>query len=464
MFRLVGGNTNSRDVFHLFFHWSYRTSLARFFLAIVIFLYSLTFIFAIILYLVALWRPQCLVVKGQEFHEAEGRFLDVWRLSWTTLFTVGYGIVAPQGNDRWICLVIHFCSALEAFSGIIAASMVSAVLFGKLARNQAIASVNFSKQIVTQIGPELVKNEDNDDSSIYFDKKKNRKRYPCPVIEFRIVNFHYGHAGAEIVNACVNVVAHTDTTEHIETQEETNHLTGEAMLTNGLSPGSLVQKLNKNINKRLSVIGPISMFGEESGPYNKKERQKQEIMKQLRELEKQFDSQRSDLLSEWPCPSGKEQKEPVNAQQNSKNKKSTDGSAFCDDREKRLFSPLELETDSHPYFKRVWIVRHSLNENSPILTKKARNIIEKNYGYWPHQMCNHESIHEYVKFHQLIVTISGTTNTAGSSVFGYKVYDFKDLAIGYSFQNILSVSEDGRLKIKLESIDAVCKHTSKKKN
>jgi hypothetical protein len=38
---------------------------------------------------------------------------------------------------------------------------------------------------------------------------------------------------------------------------------------------------------------------------------------------------------------------------------------------KRTFSKMTIESSDHPFFKRVWLVRHVLNETSPFLTPGA---------------------------------------------------------------------------------------------
>ena len=49
---------------------------------------------------------------------------------------------------------------------------------------------------------------------------------------------------------------------------------------------------------------------------------------------------------------------------------------------KQTYHKVQLETENHPYFKRVWYCRHILNEQSPLLTKAVRNEIVAS-GSWP---------------------------------------------------------------------------------
>ena len=44
---------------------------------------------------------------------------------------------------------------------------------------------------------------------------------------------------------------------------------------------------------------------------------------------------------------------------------------------KRIFSKLLIEASDHPFFKRVWLAHHILDEHSRILTQKLRKILRK---------------------------------------------------------------------------------------
>ena len=113
----------------------------------------------------------------------------------------------------------------------------------------------------------------------------------------------------------------------------------------------------------------------------------------------------------------------------------------------RFFAPLDLETPSHPFFKRVWVVRHTLNETSPLLSGFARTLISENNGYWPVELNSHEKVRENIDFHELIISFSGTANATGSSVYQQTIYKLSDLAVGYTFANVLITNVDGVLKV-----------------
>jgi hypothetical protein len=78
-----------------------------------------------------------------------------------------------------------------------------------------------------------------------------------------------------------------------------------------------------------------------------------------------------------------------------------------------------------------------LNERSPILSSKARQLIELNNGTWPRALNNAESIRQHLRFNDIIVSFSGTSNASGTNVYAQNVYDYSDAHIGCTFANVL---------------------------
>jgi hypothetical protein len=93
----------------------------------------------------------------------------------------------------------------------------------------------------------------------------------------------------------------------------------------------------------------------------------------------------------------------------------------------------------HPYLKRVWNVRHVLNERSPILSHHARRMIAKNHGSWPDALNNAKRIREHLRFNDIIVSFTGTANASGTNVYAQNIYDLADVHIGYTFVNVVEV-------------------------
>lgn len=102
-------------------------------------------------------------------------------------------------------------------------------------------------------------------------------------------------------------------------------------------------------------------------------------------------------------------------------------------------SPLQskIETDSHPFFKRSWNIRHVLDASSPLLSAKARRKIEENDGCWPDEWNNYSSVRELLQFNEIIVSFTGKANDSGTSVYSQQVYEYEQVAIGYTFASVL---------------------------
>jgi hypothetical protein len=106
-----------------------------------------------------------------------------------------------------------------------------------------------------------------------------------------------------------------------------------------------------------------------------------------------------------------------------------------------IYSRVELENDSHPFFRRVWTLRHRIDQNSPLLDNIAHGILRQflsNGGEgWPPELNSYKKLREHVKFEDISVTLSGTDNITGSSVYGCTGYTSGDMVIGYRFANAL---------------------------
>merc|ERR1712238_540858 len=98
------------------------------------------------------------------FDETPTPWVDAFSLSWTTLTTVGYGLVYP-GTSTSItsdsnntvdigasssynlakeCTGITIVTTMEAFVGILFAALFGAIFFAKVSRVSSFAQVTFS--------------------------------------------------------------------------------------------------------------------------------------------------------------------------------------------------------------------------------------------------------------------------------------------------------------------------------
>jgi hypothetical protein len=114
---------------------------------------------------------------------------------------------------------------------------------------------------------------------------------------------------------------------------------------------------------------------------------------------------------------------------------------------KRIFCKLDFESQEHPFFKRIWQVRHVLDHNSPLLKQEAKEMIRLNGGCWPRELNNPEAVRASIHFDQILVSLSGTSNVDANPVYAQKVYDFVDMCIGYSFCNMLFRDNDGGIQV-----------------
>ena len=123
---------------------------------------------------------------------------------------------------------------------------------------------------------------------------------------------------------------------------------------------------------------------------------------------------------------------------------------------KRIFSKLELESPDHPFFKRVWMVRHVIDQDSPLLRNHARQMVKANGGFWPQQLNSAEAVRAAIHFDQILVSFSGTSNADANSVYSQKVYDYVDMNIGYRFVNQMYRDlTDGSLRLDRQLINDV---------
>jgi hypothetical protein len=133
------------------------------------------------------------------------------------------------------------------------------------------------------------------------------------------------------------------------------------------------------------------------------------------------------------------------------------GLAFhsSDSKQPRIFCKLSLDTEEHPFFRRVWFGRHRLDENSPLLTQHARDRVKQNGGHWPADMNDYKSIKRSLHFRHILVCISGTSNANAASVYAQKVYDIVDVNVGYRFVPMNYRTPDGELKTDSYLLNAV---------
>jgi hypothetical protein len=319
---------------------------------------------------------------------------------------------------------------LEAFVGILFASFCGAILFAKVARIQSFAQVVFSDPIVIRYGTGvMVDNDDGSEEDESSSMDTDIVQIPCPVMEFRIVNRLHSTPGGEIIDASIQIVASIDASQACPTIRN-----AASRRRRGGKKGkkrNIRQRATRQKNEHL-----LNLPEPESKPNNITRSSSTESLEAIgRGL--------GPGLGSTTIPTGKTHQ------------------AFEEDPSghlvpKRIFSKLEVESPDHPFFKRVWMVRHTVDQHSPLLRAHARNMVNDNGGFWPRELNSHEGVRAAIHFDKVLVSMSGTSNADANSVYAQKVYDFIDVNVGYRFVNPLYRDvDDGSLRVDTSLINDV---------
>ena len=288
------------------------------------------------------------------------------------------GTVANQNIMN--CTGITILCTIESFLGILMASCWGAIFLSKVTRISSFAQVTFSDPLLIRYGSGVQGNDSSDeDSSCFLLSEIN---LPLPVLEFRVLNRLAGQDQGEIIDAHMNIFASVDECQVVKDAK------------NG-SRRKRKKKPKRRSGRRHSGRRPsvVSRFRRPSF------------------LERAVFSSSKDLTMEED-PSGR----------------------FV---EKKSFGRVEIESQEHPFFERIWVARHVLDQDSPLLKPEAKELIQMNGGHWPPQLNSAEGVRKSVKFDQLLVSLSGTSNADANTVYAQKIYDFVDLCVGYCFCNML---------------------------
>lgn len=296
-------------------------------------------------------------------------------------------------------------------------------MFGKVARIRSHAQVTFSDAVVVRYGTGVLSPDgsrllDDENGSVRSgqsdDEEQVQRNYPCPVLEFRIANRLHSTIGGEIMDCSMNIVASID-------EAQADHMLRKTQNQRRRRKGKAVRRNNK--------------------------RPKNYGLQPVRETESSSDLNAANSLD--TLAKSIRQRATVHTQ------------AFEEDPSgrivpKRIFCKLEIENPDHPFFKRVWTARHTLDLESPILAEEAKQMIRLNNGFWPHEMDDAASVRACINVDQILVSLSGTSNADANSVYAQKVYDFHDVNVGYRFVHMIYRDEgDGHLKADLSVINDV---------
>ena len=97
---------------------------------------------------------------------------------------------------------------------------------------------------------------------------------------------------------------------------------------------------------------------------------------------------------------------------------------------------MALEPSDHPYFRRVWYLRHTLNARSPLLKQSVREKIKKDGGWDARNYRYQDILASLVDFYRIRITFKGISAVSNALVFAQKVYMIEDVYVGWQFGQI----------------------------
>jgi hypothetical protein len=314
------------------------------------------------------------------------------------------------------CKAVFFLVTLESFVGILFASLCGAIVFAKISRAASHAQVTFSDPILIKFGSGVYNvddDDDDDDSSDDQHEEAGRDRsdtlgsqrfvpskLPCPILEFRVLNRLHAQAGGEIIDGAMNIVA------SIDEKNASPSLRGNVR--------GARRKGKKKCAGRRTHRAASSDFSFVAAP------SRGSMTRMKARVDRIITTSKNQRVEEDPT-----------------------GVLIP----KRIFAKLDTDSQEHPFFKRLWMVRHVLDHNSPILRQDAKELIRLNGGHWPEELNTAEGVRGSLDFDQILVSLSGTSNVDANSVYAQKIYDYIDLVVGYRFCNILFREKTGSVGV-----------------
>jgi hypothetical protein len=307
-------------------------------------------------------------------------------------------------------------TATEAFFGVLYAGFAGAVIFGKVARVQSFARIIWSDSVVIKYGSGVAVEEDA------ATEDEDAGKLPCPVLEFRVANQSFDQEGGEIVNATVTVWASTLSDLASESIREAAKLPTQvstekkgSSLTK-LGKGKVGQLLRSVVDKTKDTVKKTATGGTHL-VVNVAQKTTGVVSKHAARIgtlaAKSLKPSNSEVHQEAPPPESHPEQSQEGKARDTLNKEraqmlqdmktlavTTKHIAMVEDPllPPLIYSKLDIETDNHPFFKRVWLVRHKLDANSPLLSPEAHDLVVKNGGFWPAELNSYQAVRKHVGF------------------------------------------------------------------
>lgn len=344
-------------------------------------------------------------------------------------------------------------------------AFTGAVIFAKVTRVSQRAKVKFSEPLLIQFGKGV--DEKAGASGDVFDRSKTaqdspKKKItlksaakqvtrpsPFPILEFRLANEHHSVVGGEIIGANVSVVVLQESTNDKEFEVDTG-------MAKQIAINRMRRENARSSLRRTGTRKSEQLFSERSTDTSS-----------TREISLGSESSEGSRGRHSVADAATAYLQGLNtlahrattfgAKKIKIDEETADSSRIVP---RMIFSKLSLDSTEHPLFKRVWGFRHVIDENSPLLTKEARQKIMMNGGHWKWEWNTPEYIRKAVHFEELIVSFTGVSTLSNFSVYKQKAYDLSSLVIGYEFVNMLYHSRRGKLKVDLSLLSDVVEQTS----
>ncbi len=451
-----------------FFYWLFRKGWLTIFVVSVVMFYILVVVFAVLIICAATMDSDCIRIGDKPFGDSgttRSLAAQAFALSWHTFSTVGYGSTYPalstqHNHDKDVkCAFINFICPLEALVGVIFAGFTGAVFFAKVTRVSQRAPVKFCQPLLIKTGNGASNCNIHDTADTAQDDPKNKRTLkslanqvsqpsPFPVLEFRLANEMHSQPGGEIIDANVNVVVINESTNDSEFEVGMDMAKQIAMNRTKRSTASM-PTLRKTTTRKLTTeeratetssnregsLGSVSSEGSRATKYSMADTATA-YLQGLNSL-----AHRATGLGAKTIKVDEE----------------TTGSSRIVPR--LIFSKLSLDNSEHPMFRRVWSFRHVIDQDSPLLTKEARQKIIMNGGAWKGVWNTPEYIRKAIHFNEMIVSFTGVSTLSNFSVYKQKAYDTSNIVIGYEFVNMLYHSKRGNLKVDLSLLNDVIEQT-----
>jgi hypothetical protein len=440
----------SRGLTRLFgIRWCFSRNLKTLLLLILFLFLLLNYGFAAILWGIARGAKSNygVVCVGGSAQDEEGWFTfnDIVNLSWTTFTTVGYGNVFPVSQSRDmssaallfnysnsdvavgenLCVLLTVVLLIESFVGVMFTSFAAALFFGKIMSLQRHASVEFSTICVVRTSEEQIDVDDELEWPVN-NSERNVIASASSNISHSNSNVSLSTMGglpATITNASANALPPAAPSRASSAPNPPKRPS--ARLSTTATPPNSVTAFPilefRLVNTNYGVPGSQILKAELSVSVGTCYREGHTKAMSERNANVSPSSNDGAFVGiKSPAPSGHTR-----------------------------YYPLSLELPVHPLFTKLFYGRHTLDLNSPLLTKNAKKQIKihtRGRG-WPRFMNSDKGLRDsIIDFETIIVVINGM-EVSGGDVFGMQSYSMDDLRLHGTFSTMYNHDQNDRFEI-----------------